>query len=279
MKIASYRDKFSPNNFSMWRSVFMSIVTYISVKYYTKSEMNNFFEMNVKMWFLIRVLGIYISFLLFLSSLLYLRAATTSCISSANPLIVIFLSIFILKEKFYWRYLIGVIVCFIGSAMILLNDRTENKSSVKQDFKKGAIYITMHVFCLSFSIFGQKVCVNNGITSETMVFWTGTSNLIVAFLVACIMNDFGLDFIVISMAFLNAVIFYLAQKVNDMAFALMDASKFPPTFYIQTLFVFILCAIFFKEKFVFSDIVGSLLIVAFHFYNAYSPIKSERRKK
>ena len=103
MKIASYRDKFSPNNFSMWRSVFMSIVTYISVKYYTKSEMN---EINVKMWFLIRVLGIYISFLLFLSSLLYLRAATTSCISSANPLIVIFLSIFILKEKFYWRYLI-----------------------------------------------------------------------------------------------------------------------------------------------------------------------------
>ncbi len=75
MKIASYRDKFSPNNFSMWRSVFMSIVTYISVKYYTKSEMN---EINVKMWFLIRVLGIYISFLLFLSSLLYLPAVTTS---------------------------------------------------------------------------------------------------------------------------------------------------------------------------------------------------------
>lgn len=279
MKIASYRSKFSPNNFSMWRSVFMSIVTYISVKYYIKSEMNNFFEMKVKMWFLIRVLGIYISFLLFLSSLLYLRAATTSCISSANPLIVIFLSIFILKEKFYWRYLIGVIVCFIGSAMILLNDRTENKSSVKQDFKKGAIYITAHVFCLSFCIFGQKVCVNNGINSETMVFWTGTSNLIVAFLVACVMGDFGLDFIVIFMAFLNAIIFYFAQKVNDMAFALMDASKFAPTFYIQTLFVFILCAIFFKEKFVFSDIIGSLLIVAFHFYNAYSPIKSERRKK
>ncbi len=111
-----------------------------------------------------------------------------------------------------------------------------------------------------------------------MVFWTGTSNLIVAFLVACIMNDFGLDFIVISMAFLNAVIFYLAQKVNDMAFALMDASKFAPTFYIQTLFVFILCAIFFKEKFFFSDLIGSLLIMAFHFYNAYSPIKSEGRK-
>ncbi len=40
--------------------------------------------------------------------------------------------------------------------MILLNDRTENKSSVKQDLKKGAIYITMDVFCLGFSIFGQK---------------------------------------------------------------------------------------------------------------------------
>jgi len=278
MKVASYRDKFSPNNYSMWRSLFMSLVTFISVKYYTTNKMNSFMEMKVKVWFLTRVLGIYLSFLFFLSSLLYLRAATTSCISSSNPLIVIFLSIFILKEKFYWRYLIGVIICFIGSAMILLNDRTENKSTVKQDFKKGAIYIILHVFVLSFSIFGQKICVNNGINSETMVFWTGTSNLIIAFLVSCIMNDFGLDYIVIFMAFLNAIIFYLAQKVNDMAFALMDASKFAPTFYIQTLFVFILCAIFFKEKFVFSDIIGSLMIVSFHFYNAYSPIKSERRK-
>jgi len=278
MKVASYRDKFSPNNYSMWRSLFMSLVTFISVKYYTTNKMNSFMEMKVKVWFLTRVLGIYLSFLFFLSSLLYLRAATTSCISSSNPLIVIFLSIFILKEKFYWRYLIGVIICFIGSAMILLNDRTENKSTVKQDFRKGAIYISLHVFVLSFSIFGQKICVNNGINSETMVFWTGTSNLIIAFLVSCIMNDFGLDYIVIFMAFLNAIIFYLAQKVNDMAFALMDASKFAPTFYIQTLFVFILCAIFFKEKFVFSDIIGSLMIVSFHFYNAYSPIKSERRK-
>ena len=278
MKIASYSVKFSPNNFSMWRSVFMSIVTYIYVKFYIKSKMNNFFEMKIKMWFLVRIFGIYFTFLFFLSSLLYLRAATSSCISSANPLIVIFLSIFLLKEKFYWRYLIGVIICFIGSAMILLNDRTENKSTVKQNFTKGLIYITLHVFSFSFSVFSQKVCVNNGINSETMVFWTGTSNLAVSFLVACVMNDFGLDFIVIFMAFLTAVTFYLSQKLNDMAFAIMDASKFAPTFYIQTLFVFILCAIFFKEKFFFSDLIGSLLIVAFHFYNAYSPIKSEGRK-
>lgn len=257
----------------------MSIVTYISVKYYTKTEMNSFMEMKVKMWFLIRVVGIYFSFLFFLSSLLYLRAATTSCISSSNPLIVIFLSIFILKEKFYWRYLFGVIICFIGSAMILLNDKTENTSSMKQDFKKGTIYITLHVFTLSFVVFAQKICVNNNISSETMVFWTGATNFILAFLVGLLTNDFGLDFIVIFMTFLNAIIFYFAQKVNDMALVIMDASKFAPTFYIQTLFVFILCAIFFKEKFVFSDLIGSLFIVSFHFYNAYSPIKSGRRRK
>ena len=112
-----------------------------------------------------------------------------------------------------------------------------------------------------------------------MVFWTGASNFILAFLVGVLTNDFGLDFIVIFMTFLNAIIFYFAQKVNDMALVIMDASKFAPTFYIQTLFVFILCAIFFKEKFVFSDLIGSLFIVSFHFYNAYSPIKSGRRRK
>ena len=66
MKIASYSVKFSPNNFSMWRSVFMSIVTYIYVKFYNKSKMNNFFEMKIKIWFLVRIFGIYFTFLFFL---------------------------------------------------------------------------------------------------------------------------------------------------------------------------------------------------------------------
>ena len=65
MKVASYRDKFSPNNYSMWRSLFMSLVTFISVKYSTTIKMNNFMEMKVKVWFLTRVLGIYLSFLFF----------------------------------------------------------------------------------------------------------------------------------------------------------------------------------------------------------------------
>ena len=54
----------------------------------------------------------------------------------------------------------------------------------------------------------------------------------------------------------------------------MDVSKFSPTTYIQAIFVFILGFLIFGEKFFVTDLIGSLLIVSFHIYNWYRPIKS-----
>lgn len=54
----------------------------------------------------------------------------------------------------------------------------------------------------------------------------------------------------------------------------MDVSKFFPTTYIQAIFVFILGFLIFGEKFFVTDLIGSLLIVSFHIYNWYRPIKS-----
>ena len=42
---------------------------------------------------------------------------------------VIFLLIIILDETFFWRYIIGVFICLIGSGMIILN---ENKKGTKK---------------------------------------------------------------------------------------------------------------------------------------------------
>ena len=276
MKYASQREKYTPNNYSMWRSFFMSTITSISLKK-TGKKLNEISKINKKGWFIIRTCGVYFGFLFFLISLSYLRAATTSCLSSSNPFIIIILSIIILKEPFYLRYLFGIIICFIGSCMILLNDKRNDDSfkNEKKDFKIGLFFIIIHIILLGFIIFAQKICVMDGITSETQVFYIGISNFCFGIFFCFFEKNFGFDFIVILMTFLNAIVFFFAQKVNDIVFRYMDVSKFAPTSYIQTLFVFILCGIIFKEKFFFSDIIGSFFIASIHFYNAYDPIKSK----
>ena len=58
-----------------------------------------------------------------ISAIWYLRVATVQIISSLNPLLTTILSIFILKEKFYIRYAIGIVMCCVGSLFIVLNER------------------------------------------------------------------------------------------------------------------------------------------------------------
>ena len=177
MKYASQREKYTPNNYSMWRSFFMSTITTISLKK-TGKKLNEISKINKKGWFIIRTCGVYFGFLFFLISLSYLRAATTSYLSSSNPFIIIILSIIILKEPFYLRYLFGIIICFIGSCMILLNDKRNDDSfkNEKKDFKIGLFFIIIHIILLGFIILAQKICVMDGITSETQVFYIGISN-------------------------------------------------------------------------------------------------------
>jgi drug/metabolite transporter (DMT)-like permease len=164
--------------------------------------------------------------------------------------------------------------------MILLNDKRNNDNNNininnQKNFSVGLIFIFFHIILCGLVIFAQKVCVMNKISSETQVFYTGVYNLIFAFIVCIFQQNFGLDFIVILMTFLNGVVYFSAQKVNDLVFQRMDVSKFAPTSYIQTLFVFIMCGIIYNEKFFFSDLIGSFFIVAFHFYNAFFPIQSK----
>lgn len=276
IRSATKCSKFSPNSYSLWRSIFMSIITYITMKR-KHSHVISLREVPDKTWFIIRTFGIYFSFLFYIISLLYLRTSTTSCLGAANPFVVMVLSVVVLKETFYMRYLIGMIVCFIGSAMLVLNEKTSTSSNSSNDSKNvpvGLFFIICHILTCGLAVFSQKIMIIHKIDADNQVLFTGLSNSLVAFVVALVEGNFGLSFGVVFLAFLNAIIFYLGITTTDWAMAMMDASKFAPTAYIQTLFVFIFSLLFFGEKFYLSDIIGSFFIVAFHLYNAYNPIRS-----
>ena len=279
IRSATKCNKFSPNSYSLWRSIFMSMITYITMKR-KQAHIISLHEVPNKTWFIIRTFGIYFSFLFYIISLLYLRTSTTSCLGAANPFVVMVLSVVVLKETFYMRYLIGMIVCFIGSAMLVLNEKTSSNGSNSattdegKNIPVGLFFIICHILTCGFAVFAQKIMIIHKIDADNQVLFTGLSNCLVAFVVALFEGNFGLSFGVIFLAFLNAIIFYIGITTTDWAMVMIDASKFAPTAYIQTLFVFIFSLLFFGEKFYLSDIIGSFFIVAFHLYNAYNPIRS-----
>ena len=272
---------FTPNSYSMWRSVFMSLITYYTLKQ-KNIPIIPFSQVKRKYWFLVRTLGTYFCFLFYIISLVYLRAATASCLDSSAPLIIIFLSAWLLKEKIYMRYIIGIILCFIGSAMIVLNDKKSGSASLPVDDKedsntiiaKGIFFSMLNVIMYSLITFAQKLMVMDGLSTEIQIFYTGTSNFVLGFAFCLYEGNFGLNIWLIIITFGNGLVFYYGQLFTDLTLKNMDVSKFSPTTYIQAIFVFILGFLIFGETFFVTDLIGSLLIVIFHIYNWYRPIKS-----
>ena len=54
---------------------------------------------------------------------MFFRVSTCQCIVNSNPVIVLIISSFLLNEKFYPRYIVGIIVCFFGAFLIISNER------------------------------------------------------------------------------------------------------------------------------------------------------------
>ena len=280
-----FAPSFSCNNYSMWRAVGLGLISYYKLRN-KKSGIPQFSEINSKGWFLTRTVGNYVVNVSIIMSIVYLRAATASCIAAIHPFIVITLSIVILKEKFHMRYLTGMLICFAGTALIILNERKSGnaRSDVNievEDHTKnahiliGVFFITLHVISVGFALFAQKMVVREGITSDVQILYVGITNFMCGFVCAVYELNLGLNFTLIGMALLNSVFFYLACMFTDMALVRMDISKFAPLAYFQTFFVFNLSFFLFGEAFYLSDIIGSLMIMSFHVYNVYDPIKSD----
>ena len=54
----------------------------------------------------------------------YIRLSSTLVFSALSPIFTSILSVVILKEKFYPRYILGLIICFSGCMVLILNDKS-----------------------------------------------------------------------------------------------------------------------------------------------------------
>ena len=265
----------------------MIITLALSTSYLTREKILKPNEIKFKIPFLIRTNFNFFAVSLFTISIWYLRVSTVQIISSLNPIIVTYLSIIILKEKFYKRYIIGIIICLFGSLIIINNEKKEdNEIKLKDDINKNEIKRTGFtkgmikgiLCCFGSTLINcavdicNKVLAKNKIPITTQLFYLGVFTLSYSFLYILIVQRFKYCIPYILFSFLQGTLFYIANTSFNFGIQRIDLSKAAPVSYTKVVFVLILGGIILGEHVYFSDFVGAGLIISYMLYNMKYPL-------
>jgi drug/metabolite transporter (DMT)-like permease len=286
-----YPDLFNANNFAVWRGFSLLVISFILI-WNNNERLIKPWEIKNRFWFLMRTMGNFTATIFFVLAALCLRVATVSCISAMNPMLVLVFSIIILKDKFYTRYLFGLLICFTGAYLIVGNERKPVVQEVitpfndqvidivteidSLKFAKGVGYGILHLLSMALVIIGVKVIAVENITTNEQCNYIGTTNIAMGIVVHFALPNLTITFNSIGFILgcsLNGVIFYLGTYFFVEALKGIGINKVSPLSYINTITVFILGVIFFGESIYFTDLIGSGLILAFNVYNSMFPIK------
>ena len=290
--ITFFPDTFTLNTIAFYRNLPLIFIGYYFCKR-KNIQIHTYSNIQRKFWFLVRHCGFYLMIVLWVVMNIFFRVSTYQCIVNCNPVIVLIISSFLLNEKFYPRYIVGIIVCFFGAFLIILNERKptniddKNKTRNLLEFilRKlndnsennnnvfyGAIAAGTHLLITSFANFGQREIAKEGIQGDEQNIWMGIFNCIPAFFVMLAQRKTRIEnmkYILYVMT--NAPIFYLANYYNAEALKYISINKLNPITYLTIVFVFILGYFLLGEKVYLTDLLGSVIIIGFQLYNIYVP--------
>jgi drug/metabolite transporter (DMT)-like permease len=298
IQLKTYRqyfpDAFSNNSLAFWRSVPIWALGYYFSKKNGK-EITPHSQIKHKFWFFARSLGNYLGIILWIVFMSYFRVSTCQCICSCSPVIVIFLSILLLKESFYMRYVYGVLICIVGTGIIVLNEKsgkttTTTNASVDNNNNNnnapssayilvGLLVGVTHLTVLSFTTFGQKILCKQKMSGEVQNYYLGMYNTLPALLIMIIENHYGLsNLLYVVYGLSNGFVFYVGNYYTAKALEDISLSKFVPITYMCNVFVYILGFLFLGEVVYFTDVIGSLMILGFQVYNVTVPVPRRKRE-
>jgi len=289
--ITFFPNVYTLNSIAFYRTFPLAIAGYYLCKK-KNIRIHRWNDIQRKFWFIIRNSGFYAMVVLWVVMNIYFRVSTCQCIANCNPVLVLVISAFLLNEKFYPRYIIGIIVCFIGAYMIVSNERkpthiNEDKDSnirnlIDLSFRYleeqsngilfGAIAAITHLIISAFANFGQRELAKESILGDEQNFWLGIFNCTISFIVMAFQGNFGLTNLKYPLYVLtNGPVFYLANYYTAEALKYITINKLIPLNYLSIVFVFILGYVFLGEKVYFTDLLGSIIIIGFQLYNIYVP--------
>ena len=269
----NFPKSFTTNSVVFWRSLPVMVIGY-TICHYKKIRITPHREVKHIVWFYFRHLGNYFCVLLNITVLSYFRLSTSRVFLGCQPLVIIFLSIIVLDETFYWRYLIGILTCLTGSALIVLNDK---KPQAKQTILNDNIYKGLFFACLflifgSFNSIGQKMMAKDKMPEDVQNFYLGLYNSIPPFFLCIYYRHFAItDIKYILYCMLNGVLFYCANYFTSVCYKYIAISKFLPVTYLNIVFTFLLAITALGEPLFFTDIIGATLIIGFQFLNLTFP--------
>ena len=211
---------YSDNTVLFWRMFIVVIIGYTICKY-NNIHIQRHSELKHLYWFLCRNATAYIFIICWIKMYSYFRVSTISVIGGVTPLIIIILSVFLLKEKFYMRYILGVFLCIIGSSIIILNDRKpQSKTQILNDNVFIGILLGIgNISLVSLSCVGQKALTKEGMNIDLQNFYFGVYNTVPAFIFSVFYREFTLsNFKYIIYVSSNGLVFYSANYLNTLSF-------------------------------------------------------------
>ena len=274
-----YKDVFTSNSVIFWRCLHVVIFSYMTC-YYKNIRITPHREIKHLIWFYFRSLGNYFFVLLNIKVLSYFRLSTSRVFLSCQPLITIFLSIIFLSEKFHFRYLIGIVVGIIGSALIAFNDqKPQSKVTIIQDnIYQGLVYAFLLLVISALSSVGQKMIIKDGMPVQVQNFYLGVYNGLPGFIACLFQFKFGFnDINYVFYSLFNGIVFLAGHYLTSVCYKYIDISKFLPVTYLVVVFTFIVAVAWLGEPIFLGDVLGAGIIIGFQFYNlSYPPdIKNE----
>jgi len=273
-----FRDQYQDYSFMFWRSFFIIPLALILV-FTRKIDIIPIYKVKNKFWFAVRSFGLFISFFTYIYGLKYLRLSTMNSISAMNPALVVFFSVFVIKEKFYMRYVYGILICLIGALMIVLNENRSTGMNDISDKKKiheillGCIWAFLNAITMALNSVAAKILNKENFCTENQMFYIGVVNSLCALIFSFFDEQrYGISFIISCFILVSIPVFFWNVLTIE-ALKEIDVSKTTALSYLLLVTVLILGVIFLDEPIYYSDIVGSSIIIGYNIYDCIFHLK------
>lgn len=270
-----------PNDFKTIQFLFLRSISIIFFSlfhtYITKVPLQNPLQLKLKIWFFIRTNINFFGVSAFTLCLWYLRSSTAQILFSLSPIVVIILSYLFLKEKLYWRYFAGIVICIIGAFFIISNEKKSKETGVdkNKDFKDiiiGTSLGVFNIFCVAFSVVANKILVNNRVSIGTQMLYVGIAAFFYSSIFTLIFRDVCLKIGYLILCLFHGLFFYFGNFFANEAYKRVEISKSIIFHYSQIIFVIVLSLLFLKEPIFWTDVLGFSLIIGYLLYNSLYPL-------
>jgi drug/metabolite transporter (DMT)-like permease len=274
-----FRSRFKNKTFLFPRGLAIILISYLlgrnyDGKIYSLSE----FPSKIQICLLTRANVSFFGMCFWLVAVYNLRITTCQIISTLNPIVLVYFGVIFLKEKYYSRYAVGILLGIIGSSIIVLNENKINEKEQESNTNYSNVFIgliSMAANVLLSGVIGvvNKIMADKKISLYTQLFYFGIFHSLYSFLWMLFTNDFDYTILYFFLCATHACLFFLGNYFNYIGLKLIDLSKTSLLQYTKIIFVFLLGSLLLGEKVFFSDIVGSVIIISYMIYHVINPIK------